>query len=79
MEVVLKREITLILPLGKLEKSARPHIVSIQTTAERTTVHHLCLRPKLIINLNPFLPIRHRNFNPKLCLSVPIMYPHCEL
>jgi hypothetical protein len=34
---------------------------------------------KLLINLNPFLPIRHRNFNPNLCLSVPIMYPHCEL
>jgi hypothetical protein len=37
------------------------------------------LHPKLIINLNPFLPIRHRNFNPNFCLSVPIMYPHCEL
>jgi hypothetical protein len=36
------------------------------------------LRPKLIINLNPFLHIRHRNFNLNLCSSVPIMYPHCE-
>jgi hypothetical protein len=26
-----------------------------------------------------FLPIRHRNSYPYLCLSVPIMYPHCEL
>jgi hypothetical protein len=29
------------------------------------------LRPKLLINFNAFLPIRHRNVNPNLCLSVP--------
>jgi hypothetical protein len=39
----------------------------------------ISLRPKLIINFNKFLPIRHRNFNQNLCLSVPIMYPHCQL
>jgi hypothetical protein len=36
-------------------------------------------RPKLIINVNPFLSISHRNFNPNLCLSFSIMYPHREL
>jgi hypothetical protein len=41
----------------------------LSRTPQETYTRHTI---KLIINLNPFLPIRHRNFNPK-CLSVPIM------
>jgi hypothetical protein len=80
---------------GTLNCWSRQHLQSfVPTSVSRSVVntiaeslsHHdenmlycLHLRPKLIVNLNPFLPIRHRNFNLHLCLSMPIMYPHCEL
>jgi hypothetical protein len=57
----------------------RPSTQNPSNSDYRLTLSVLVSRPRLIINLNPFLPIPHRNFNPNLCLSVSIMYRHCEL
>jgi hypothetical protein len=59
---------------GRLHRRGQGH--DVRTPLPHFTFSHGWLTPE--IN-NPSLPIRHRNFNPSLCLSVPIMYLHYEL
>jgi hypothetical protein len=59
----------------------RNSITRLQQAELNNHIKHKWSTPDINNLLNPFVPIRHLNFNPKMCSSVPIMYllASCDL